>query len=270
MSLHCIFYTLCLIHSITSQTHNFGKEYNLIASTLLQGYDKTVNDGSMREVQLKFHLNQIVQVDEKLQTMTTSSIIELAWTDSRLAFANSSHTTNEVLVSATSLWLPDISVVNTATSNSFVQVSAQNMASVSASGQVRLLLDLSGLQTRCQLEYFKFPYDIQNCSIRLGSWQDQFDFDSDDDDIDTSYAMENQIFHLDKATVQSAPARFRKATDIIFKLTLSRRSKNYILNNILPTFVLTVIALLLFCFPFNLQVLISRPVFITYSIHFNF
>lgn len=129
-----------------------------------------------------------------------------------------------------------------------------------------MTVDLSGLQTRCQLEYFKFPYDVQYCTIDVGSWQNnnkRIDFDSDDADINTAFTLTNNIFQLDSAQVLSANAKYRfpsteNATDIIYQFRLSRRPKAVVIDNILPTFILSSVTLLAFYFPFTSQIGICK------------
>lgn len=125
--------TLSLISPVFSQTFDADEEY-AISSTLLQGYNKAVRAGDLT-VQLKFALNQIVKVDEINQQLMTSSLIEIIWKDSRLAF-NTTTGIGEVLIPADLLWLPDMFVVNTATVNGFLSVTSQNLASVSSDGTV--------------------------------------------------------------------------------------------------------------------------------------
>lgn len=116
-----------------AETFDADEEY-AISSTLLQGYNKEIRAGDLT-VQLKFTLNQIVKIDEINQQMLTSSLIEMIWKDSRLAF-NTTSGIGEVLIPADLLWLPDMFVVNTASVNGFLSVTTQNLASVSSDGTV--------------------------------------------------------------------------------------------------------------------------------------
>lgn len=129
---------------------------------------------------------------------------------------------------------------------------------------------MSGLITRCQLDYYKFPYDVQECDIEIGSWQNngrRIDFDSDDGDIDVSQVLENHIFLLEKSIVlaKASPMRFpvnETATDIIYRFTLRRRSSPYMLNVVLPTLILSCITLLEFNYPFGNQIIVSKLYFL--------
>lgn len=133
MNLIFVVLTLSLINLMFAETFDADEEY-AISSTLLQGYNKEIRAGDLT-VQLKFTLNQIVKIDEINQQMLTSSLIEMIWKDSRLAF-NTTSGIGEVLIPADLLWLPDMFVVNTASVNGFLSVTTQNLASVSSDGTV--------------------------------------------------------------------------------------------------------------------------------------
>lgn len=131
-----LFAVLSSIQIIRAQNTNLVDSESNITSTILTNYDKNTRVGNCT-VQIRLSLNQIVNIDEKLQSMTTSSIIEIIWTDQRLAYSSVSGIT-QVLLPANLLWLPDLYVTNTADTNGFFPVYSQNLARVSSTGLVNL------------------------------------------------------------------------------------------------------------------------------------
>ena len=132
--------------------------------------------------------------------------------------------------------------------------------------KVKLVISLTSLKTRCQLEYYKFPYDKQICTIEVGSWQhnsERIDFDSDDGDIDIKYTLKNNIWNMQSVVVTAIPALLRfpddqQASDVVYTLYLKRRPNNYMLNNIFPTWIISCVTLIAFNYRYAQQVGISE------------
>ncbi len=74
-------------------------------------------------------------------------------------------------IPAKSLWLPDIFIINSAENNVFVSINESNLAKIFKNGFVYLVINLGLLRTRCELNFRFFPFDRQECSIIIGSWQ---------------------------------------------------------------------------------------------------
>lgn len=119
------------------------------------------------------------------------------------------------------------------------------------------------------MDYFKFPYDSQVCQIQIGSWQldnTRVDFDADDSDIDYSNALENNAWKLNNITTEDriVTARFSpglNSTDIVYRLFLTRRPVNFMLNNVFPVFIVNGVSLLAYFFPYPQQCIISNDFF---------
>ena len=118
-----------------------------------------------------------------------------------------------------------------------------------------------------------FPFDRQNCSIIVGSWQydmtrinllAEIDMDHFED------ATPNPIWFYTNLDVSDVNTSFRSPAfkditpendfannDIYFILIISRRPLYYMLNNIYPCFILNLVTLLTFFLPFASQIAIS-------------
>ena len=129
-----------------------------------------------------------------------------------------------------------------------------------------MTVSLTNLRTRCALNYYKFPYDFQTCEVKVGSWQHsnkRIDFDSDDGDIDVSKLIANNIFKLIDVIVFDTVALTRfsplqNATDVVYQFKLEREPRNYMINNVVPSFLIAGVNLLMFNFKFVSQCTISK------------
>lgn len=113
-----------------------------------------------------------------------------------------------------------------------------------------------------------FPYDEQNCSIVIGSWQ--YDVTRIDFVTDTKYDdslieyIKNPIWKLlmiDCSIIQTntriQPNLNYKQNEIKYSMTLKRLPLYYMINNIYPSLILNIVVLLSFALPFVLQVTLS-------------
>lgn len=135
MNLFLLFLSILTV-SESHAHYSPDEEYN-ITTSILNGYNKDIQPANLT-IRLVLTLNQIVAIDEKNQIMTTSSIIDIIWNDTRLAF-NPNLGLAEVLVPVSSIWLPDMYVVNTADTNGFFGYNSQNLANISPGGMVSFL-----------------------------------------------------------------------------------------------------------------------------------
>lgn len=128
-----------------------------------------------------------------------------------------------------------------------------------------LFIDVGEFNTKCQLNYYKFPYDTQTCDIIIGSWQHNSKyiyFDVTKARLTVKKSTTNNMWSIESTEVQDSVVTERFAyqesgQDVYFRLHLSRRPMNYMLNKIFPTFVLSAVTLLSFFFYFAQQCLAS-------------
>jgi len=118
-----------------------------------------------------------------------------------------------------------------------------------------------------------FPFDKQNCSIVVGSWQYDIDRLNLTAEIDTDHfedATPNPIWSYSELNIFETYTNFRSPAfkdnstendfinnDMYFNLIISRKPLYYMLNNIYPCFILNLVTLLTFFLPFASQIGIS-------------
>ena len=201
-------------------------------------------------IQLEFNL--ILNLVNFLLLFMTLNILghdhRLEWNP--LSFSNMSH----IVISARRLWLPDFAVINTAHTSVFIPIIEPNLAIINSAGNVYLKLSVNGLQTRCQTNVYRYPFDAQNCSIQIGSWQldsTRINFSSDSSKIDTKdflYSTTWDLLGVYTGEIYSAsryPYLGLKSDDIYFHVIIKRKPLYFMLTFV-PCYILNVATLLAF------------------------
>ena len=143
------------------------EEYEIFTQIITaKNYSSKVRPADTVGISISLSLKQIVSIDEKNQIMTSSSILQLWWEDSRLTWDPSNYSNvSEILVPISTLWVPDFFVINTADTNGFIPIQSQSLALVDNDGWVYMVFSLTNLKTRCSINIKTFPFDTQSCSV---------------------------------------------------------------------------------------------------------
>ena len=119
------------------------------------------------------------------------------------------------------------------------------------------------MQTRCKMNVLYFPFDVQNCSIVIGSWQldtTRVDFFSGSNKITLSSYTPNPVWSLTTVTVASVFNSDRYISystyqneDLSFNF-LIKRGPSYYMVSLPVSFVLNVVTLLCYFAPWPIPV----------------
>ena len=119
------------------------------------------------------------------------------------------------------------------------------------------------MNTRCSINVYKFPYDLQTCSIVIGSWtlsnmqimMNYYPFLTASGFVENSvWSLQGGNFFVTNTTRLSAQ---NLASDIYFQGTFKRKPMYYLINNVYPCLILNIITLFTFKFPFPIQASLS-------------
>ena len=143
------------------------------------------------------------------------------------------------------------------------------------------MLKISGLRTRCGMNPINFPFDTQNCSIIIGSWQYDTSRINLTAKVEQDYFADsttNPIWNFLRMSASEIYSKFRSpidetydadetnstfsSNDMSFNIIIARNPAYYMLNNIYPCFILNLVSLLAFFLPFTSQLTISINIFI--------
>ncbi|NP_001267736.1 neuronal acetylcholine receptor subunit alpha-9-like precursor [Aplysia californica] len=204
-------------------------------------------------------LNQLLDLDEKNQVLTTSVWIYEEWIDETLTWIPANYQDqSSIMIPATSIWLPDVFIFNTAGDgmNGFVNVNGSKVA-IRYDGRVRWMVPLM-VSSACAVDVTYFPYDRQECSINFGSWiydnrQMDIRVETNVPDLqhyimNSEYDLENVSISLEVLNSTCCPGEGSHSI-VSLNLALKRKSLYYDYIVIAPTIMLCVLTLASFLLP---------------------
>ncbi|CAL1526681.1 unnamed protein product [Lymnaea stagnalis] len=211
------------------------------------------------QVTFALALNQLLDLDEKNQILSTSVWIYEEWKDEMLRWSPSDYDGQQaIMIPADSVWLPDIFIFNTAGANmdGFVNVNGSKVA-VEYDGTVRWMVPLM-VASVCAVDVTYFPYDQQACVIKFGSWIydiDQVDIVTESTVPDLEHYVMNSEYDLKNVSISRGvlgssccPGNGRHSM-VELKIELRRKSLYYDYIVIAPTIMLCVLTLASFLLP---------------------
>ncbi|XP_069138565.1 neuronal acetylcholine receptor subunit alpha-10-like [Argopecten irradians] len=235
----------------------------LLFQDLFRTYDTTprpVNNISLPVV-IKFGvaLNQILDLDEKKQVMTTSMWIQESWVDENLQWDPRDYAgLDTLMVASTYVWVPDIFIFNTAGGelDGFVNVTGSKLM-IKNDGGIKWTVPLM-IKSACSMDVKFFPYDSQRCRINFGSWiydGTKIDLHPYPTEPDLREYMLNSEFDLLGVTLDRTVANETCCPGpgshpmINFGIRIQRKSIFYDYIVIAPTIMLCVLTLATFLLP---------------------
>jgi hypothetical protein len=281
MKINNILYILLLIIRLSVGDFHMDNEKKLI-DILFKNYSNQVRPTNKVYGHYMMVLKQLVALDERASIITTSSNIIAYWNDTRLLWTPSDYdNVTEILVPGKKVWTPDFVITNSADADIFLKQNDLNYALIEYYGRVNIVYTSNGLRTRCELDYTKFPFDKQKCTISLSSWshsEEKFDFDSHDSEVSLEFYHENLIWDLISVEKTSNRVRDRFSyyfsdyhmENVNFELLIHRRPLYFMINNIFPCLVLNLLTLLAYGLPTAPQFTISIQFWILSFILCNF
>ncbi|EDL12583.1 acetylcholine receptor subunit epsilon precursor [Mus musculus] len=237
-------------------------------------------------ITLKVTLTNLISLNEKEETLTTSVWIGIDWHDYRLNYSKDDFAGVGILrVPSEHVWLPEIVLENNIDGQFGVAYDSNVL--VYEGGYVSWLPPAIYRST-CAVEVTYFPFDWQNCSLIFRSQtynaeEVEFIFAVDDDgntinkiDIDTAAFTENGEWAIDYC-----PGMIRRyeggstegpgETDVIYTLIIRRKPLFYVINIIVPCVLISGLVLLAYFLPaqaggqkctVSINVLLAQTVFL--------
>lgn len=145
----------CSVASIVMASDaDYAVQLNL-NDKLLTGYKKDNRPSFEVDVNITVFINQIISIDDSNQQMKSSINIMATWVDSRLKWSLSDYNVEYTQIKADSLWLPDLVVLNSASTSIFLSMDSKSISFVSNNGEVAVLYSVPSLLTRCLMDVTK-------------------------------------------------------------------------------------------------------------------
>ncbi|KAM9722619.1 neuronal acetylcholine receptor subunit alpha-7-like isoform 2-T2 [Menidia menidia] len=252
-----------------------GPHQRFLLRELMRDYNPmerpVANDTQTLTVQFSFTLMQVMDVDEKNQILTTNAWLQM-WYDHYLQWNQSEYPgVKNLRFSPDQVWTPDILLYNSA-HDKFDATFKTNVL-VNSSGFCEYLPPGIFIST-CNVDVRWFPFDIQRCELKFGSWTfDGWLLDIQMKEADVSGYMPNGEWDLLEVPGDRHEVFYdccaEPYPDVTFVVTLRRRTLFYALNLLLPCVLLSSMTLLVFLLPANsgekislgITVLLSLTVF---------
>ncbi|KAK3092235.1 hypothetical protein FSP39_000116 [Pinctada imbricata] len=251
--MRCLFLCIFALYQV-----NAGTDYaTQVTTTLLTGYDTAVRpycDGATTNVTIDIAIRQVIDLDEPNQVLTLSVWMRLIWKDCRLSWNSSANgDLGNLILPYKKIWVPDLALYDSvATEFHGLETSRANIYS---DGSVYYNFP-SILECICPVNVHKFPFDTQNCELKLGSWAyhggeiDIF-FKNPNGDLATSKSnveWDIMSFPVVKNVLYYACCA-DPYPDLTYTVVLKRKPSFYVNNILLPSSLICAIALLGFFLP---------------------
>ncbi|KAK9718866.1 Neurotransmitter-gated ion-channel transmembrane region [Popillia japonica] len=213
------------------------------------------NESESLEVKFGLTLQQIIDVDEKNQILTTNAWLNLEWNDYNLRWNESEYGgVKDLRITPNKLWKPDVLMYNSADEG--FDGTFQTNVVVKHNGSC-LYVPPGIFKSTCKIDITWFPFDDQHCDMKFGSWT----YDGNQLDLvlkseeggDLSDFITNGEWYLigmpgKKNTIvyQCCPEPY---VDVTFTIQIRRRTLYYFFNLIVPCVLISSMALLGFTLP---------------------
>ncbi|XP_077864974.1 neuronal acetylcholine receptor subunit alpha-3-like [Saccoglossus kowalevskii] len=255
---HCIKQVaFVLVLSLVVAASNWEVSSELVEG-LLSNYPKHVrpvkNNSKPITVEHKLLPIQILDVDEKNQILILKVWINHMWYDDFLTWKPEDHgDIEDIVIPVSEIWQPDITLYQSVSEKFDRHVNTD--VSVTWEGYVKAPQPMI-LQSTCSIDATYFPFDIQVCELKFGSWS----YSSSKIDIvvhPLSAGLSNYVtngeWDLSSLHVVRNNIKYECCTDsypdVTYTLYLRRRPLFYIFNIVLPGVLLFILVLVGFYLP---------------------
>ncbi|KAM7537482.1 hypothetical protein Aperf_G00000073625 [Anoplocephala perfoliata] len=237
-----------------------------------QGYNKNLrpvaNVNNTLTVFFGLGLLKLMDLDEVNQILTTNVWVELEWTDYKLVWEPEDFGGVTVLfIPSELLWLPDLLLYNNADGNYVIDIMTK--AIVFYNGTVRWTPPAI-FKSSCPINVQYFPYDIQECFMKFGSWTyngrqvslkhiTQKRIPEHEGNVHIDHAINLKDFYPSVEFELLQVSAIRRAEyytccadpfiDVTFKLALRRKTLFYTINLIIPCVGIAFLTILVFYLP---------------------
>ncbi|ESN92595.1 hypothetical protein HELRODRAFT_131728, partial [Helobdella robusta] len=202
------------------------------------------------EVNLRFSLLQIQELNVRNQILTSTGFLILEWSDERLAWSKNISSLDELVVKGDNIWTPEFAVINGV--DSIYGEYSEFQAIIKPNGTIRW--EPGGIfKTMCSINIAYYPFDTQSCVMKFGAWSyitTKMNLSTTETSVRRDTYEENgewEVIRQEFAFEDFPTARY---SYIQFSIELKRRHTFYIMNVIVPGLLTSTVLLSLFyCVP---------------------
>jgi len=235
-----------------------GAHERRLLNDLMTNYQKlerpVANESHAVSLKFGLTLQQIMDVDEKNQILTSNVWLNLEWTDANMRWNESEYNNvKDIRVPPSQLWKPDILMYNSA-SEAFDATYPTNVVVTSAG--LCTYIPPGIFMSSCPIDITWFPFDDQNCEMKFGSWTYngfKLDFQLAAEEGDFASFIPNGEWALlgvpatrNEVIYDCCPEPY---LDITYVIQIRRRTLYYFFNLIVPCLLIASMAVLGFTLP---------------------
>nr|ALR88676.1 acetylcholine receptor neuronal subunit alpha 2-like 213 [Saccoglossus kowalevskii] len=261
MELRIPYLLLCSLCTVTSSDIPAYDIFTRLRKDLFENYDRysrpAINADDSIRIDFGLSLNQLVDVDEKNQMITTRVWLNQEWRDIRLTWnpANYSGVDN-VIVPFGDVWYPDMVLYNSGKheDNSYV-LQTPLYTRIYYDGTISMGPPTM-LISPCLIDILHFPFDEQSCHLSFGTWEytgnETFLQPMDDHVVKEDYLDNVEWEVIDskaESLIESYPCCPQVFSLVTFTLVMRRKPLYYLINLTLPCAILTILTLFTFYLP---------------------
>uniref|UniRef100_A0A8D9AJX1 Neuronal acetylcholine receptor subunit alpha-7 n=4 Tax=Cacopsylla melanoneura TaxID=428564 RepID=A0A8D9AJX1_9HEMI len=255
----CYIVFVAIIIAILPNYSSQGPHEKRLLDNLLNLYNPlerpVANESEPLLVTFGITLQQLIDVDEKNQILTTNAWLNLEWVDYNLVWNISDYGgVKDLRITPLRIWRPDILMYNSA-DEKFDSTYHTNVV-VRHNGTC-LYVPPGIFMSTCKIDITWFPFDDQHCDMKFGSWTydgSQLDLILKDElggDL-TTFITNGEWYLLgmpgkkNEVQYECCPETY---VDITFTIQIRRRTLYYFFNLIVPCVLISSMALLGFTLP---------------------
>jgi len=252
---------LIIFFSLNSNFASSSSSAGKLVRKILHDYEPLVrpviHEHQNLSVRVGLELVQLLEVNEKSQTLKLGATLHEEWTDMNLSWNSTEYANITVIrLPISKIWHPDIYLYNNADEDSSGAVAAPGSllnAFIANSGLVLFVPHLI-VTSSCRMDVTWFPFDTQTCVLVFGSWTySEVLLDAQLWLVDMKEYIENgkwSVLDFKGARVSKIYACCPEPyVSIQFTLVIKRRVLYYFFNLIVPGGLIGFLALLGFTIP---------------------
>ena len=262
-----------------ASSHNVSHSNNVISlkTKLLEDYRSDIipNDNQPLNLSMGLVIRAFNNIDQKEGTIELNVWLRYWWNDFNIRWNEDYWNVSSLIFttdhgSDVSIWTPDIYLYNTA------EVPLENLKFSNAMAYPNgdIIWSRPGIiKATCHFDLTNFPFDTQNCELKLGSWSytgNHLVLKDDHPTIDLGNYQNNEEWTLDNVSYKINAIKYgccpHNYYDITFNIRLTRLSGYYEQHIIIPTFATASLILITLLIPWNSGERISFAVTVMLSI----
>ncbi|XP_022087676.1 neuronal acetylcholine receptor subunit alpha-10-like [Acanthaster planci] len=243
-----------------------------------EGYNHNVRPvlsvNTVTEVRMLLYVAQVLDMDERQQTLTTNMWVTYVWKDEFIHWDPEEWgNVTKLKVDSELLWMPDITLYNCAADN-YIPYLTKKICIIYNDGNINWASPVI-MKSHCNIDVTHFPFDKQSCELKFGPWQ----YDGTEVNLtgtgDTSVFISDGEWDMKGLDVRQDVNFYPDApgipyTDVVYTMHFKRRSLYYVFNLVMPCVLVAGITILGFVLPadsgekvsLGITVLLSLTVFL--------